>query len=108
MSFLIGTFCRPLKLGSLFIPSVVTIFLLLLSDTSIVISAHSEISIGSIINVKTRVGKEIVVAMKVAAHNFNNSSMNQTLYLHFRDSSGNPLQAAYTGSFFHISDSLEL
>ncbi|WOG89774.1 hypothetical protein DCAR_0209013 [Daucus carota subsp. sativus] len=96
MSFLIGTFSGPLKLGSIFFPSVVTIFLLLLSDTSIIISAHSEISIGSIINVKTRVGKEIVVAMKVAAHNFNNSSMHQTLYLHFRDSSGNPLQAAYT------------
>lgn len=97
MSVLVGTFSMPLKLGSHFFPAVLTIFLLILSNDGIIISAHSEIRIGSIINVKTRVGKEIMVAMKVAANNFNNNSMHQVLHLHFRDSCGNPLRAAYTG-----------
>lgn len=100
MSVLVGIFSMPLKPGSHFFPAVLTIFLLILSDEGIIISAHTEISIGSIINVNTRVGKEIAVAMKVAANNFNNNSMHQILHLHFRNSSGNPLRAAYTGKFF--------
>ncbi|CAK9148178.1 unnamed protein product [Ilex paraguariensis] len=52
-------------------------------------------SIGAIIDDGTRIGKEVKAAMKVAAQKFNNSSLYHKLSLHFRNTGGNPLQAAY-------------
>lgn len=97
MMFLVVTFYTPPKLANFLFLTVLTTFLLILSHHGIILAAHNEtISIGAIINNKTRVGKEIVVAMKIAAHNFNNYSIEQRVSFHFHDPCGNPLQAAYS------------
>lgn len=98
MMFLVVTFYTPPKLATFFFLTVLTTFLLILSHHGIILAAQNEtISIGAILNNKTRVGKEVVVAMKIAAHNFNNYSIHQKVSFHFHNPCGNPLQAAYAG-----------
>ncbi|CAK9148182.1 unnamed protein product [Ilex paraguariensis] len=71
-------------------------FLLIFSNYGTFTSAQTKTtSIGAIIDDDTRIGKEVKAAMKVAAQNFNSSSLYHKLSLHFRNTGGNPLQAAY-------------
>ncbi|XP_057952942.1 glutamate receptor 2.8-like [Malania oleifera] len=52
-------------------------------------------NIGVIVDANSRSGKEETTAMLIAAQNFNkNASNNGKLFLHFRNSSGDPLKAA--------------
>ncbi|CAK9134662.1 unnamed protein product [Ilex paraguariensis] len=73
-------------------------FLLIFSNYGTFTSAQTKTtSIGAVINDDTRIGKQVKAAMKVAAQNFNSSSLYHKLSLHFRNPGGNPLQAAYAG-----------
>lgn len=81
--------------------TVFATLLFILSDHGIIFAARNEsISFGAIVNVKTHVGKELVVAMKLAAQYFNNISTHQNVSVSFRDFNGGPLQAAYAGLVF--------
>ncbi|KAJ1394004.1 Receptor, ligand binding region [Sesbania bispinosa] len=51
------------------------------------------ISIGAIIDVNSRIGKEQQVAMDIAARSYNSTSKNYKLALHFRNSTKDPLRA---------------
>ncbi|CAK9148187.1 unnamed protein product [Ilex paraguariensis] len=79
---------------TIFFPTALISFLLLYNG--IFASAQIETtSIGAIIDHNTRIGKEVHAAIKVAAQNFNSSSVYHRVSLHFRNPGGNPLQAAY-------------
>lgn len=58
---------------------------------------NNVISIGAIIDVDSRVGKEQQVAMEIAALSYNNTSKAYKLSLHFRDSTKDPLSATIVG-----------
>ncbi|KAL1327228.1 hypothetical protein HN51_037299 [Arachis hypogaea] len=51
------------------------------------------ISIGAIIDVNSRIGKEQLVAMDIAAQSYNNTSKTYKLALHFQNPTMNPLKA---------------
>ncbi len=64
------------------------------------------IKIGAIVDVNSRIGKEELTAMKIAAQNFNKDSMNRKVSLYFLDSSRDPQQVASAGecfSFFQLA-----
>ncbi|KAK3039912.1 hypothetical protein RJ639_027747, partial [Escallonia herrerae] len=69
--------------------------LLILSHHGTAIATQKTASIGAIIDTSTRVGKEVKVAMRIAARNFDNSSEHHKVALHFGDPSGDPLQSAF-------------
>lgn len=46
----------------------------------------------------SRKGKEEKTAMEIAISRFNRDSKNLQLFLHFGNSTGEPIQAAFTGS----------
>lgn len=55
------------------------------------------ISIGAIIDVNSRIGKEQQVAMDIAAQIYNNSSKTYKLALYFQDLSKDPFRATTLG-----------
>lgn len=61
-------------------------------------ASNNSFSIGAIIDVDTRVGKEQKTAMMLAVENFNNFSINHKLAIHFREiNDDNPIQAVSSG-----------
>ncbi|KAK3013526.1 hypothetical protein RJ639_010026 [Escallonia herrerae] len=89
--FNVDTTCAILFTRRIFLMN----FLLILSHHGTAIATQKTTSIGAIINTSTRVGKEVKVAMRIAARNFNNSSEHHKVALHFGDPSGDPLQSAF-------------
>lgn len=55
------------------------------------------ISIGAIIDVNSRIGKEQHVAMDLAAQNYNNTSKTYRLALHFQESTKDPFRPTSLG-----------
>ncbi|KAK7400648.1 hypothetical protein VNO78_11887 [Psophocarpus tetragonolobus] len=50
------------------------------------------ISIGAVVDVNTRIGKEQLVAMNLAAHSYNNTSKDYKLSIHFPESTRDPFR----------------
>ena len=63
-------------------------------------------SIGVIVDNSSRIGKEEIVAMKLAIHDFNNKS-NQQLDFHVRDSQSDPVLTLLSGKL-HQSNYLSV
>ena len=55
------------------------------------------VSIGAIINLSSRIGKEEKVAIELAVKNYNNNSKSLKLSLHYNDSRGVALRAISIG-----------
>lgn len=55
------------------------------------------ISVGAIIDVNSRIGKEQQIAMDIAARSYNSTSKTYKLALYFRNSAENPLKAITLG-----------
>ncbi|KAI8567927.1 hypothetical protein RHMOL_Rhmol02G0159100 [Rhododendron molle] len=70
-------------------------FLLVLSHGSFTTAETVTVNIGAVIDVDSRIGKEQKVAMEIAVENFNNTSTQHKLSLHFQAPGRDPLQAAY-------------
>lgn len=102
------------------IPTITILFLLLVIEvkvvTSILQNNSSDIqqSIGAIMDITSRAGKEARVAMEIAIHDFN-TKMKKNLTLFTRNSNGNLVHAiregnyqfiliCYNGSNNHFSD----
>lgn len=55
------------------------------------------ITIGAIIDVNSRIGKEQQVAMEIAAQNYNNTSKTHKVALYFRNPTKEPFRATSLG-----------
>ncbi|KAJ7947053.1 Glutamate receptor [Quillaja saponaria] len=69
-------------------------FLLIIGHGDEATNNDTDISIGAIIDVNSRIGKEQQVAMEIAAQNYNNISTTHKLFLHFKNPGENHLRAA--------------
>ncbi|GMY37684.1 glutamate receptor 2.7-like [Fagus crenata] len=79
----------------LFFPVLVCYFLfILLPHGGQANHKNQVIKIGAIVDVNSRIGKEELTAMKIAAQNFNKDSMSRKVSLYFLDSSRDPQQVA--------------
>lgn len=72
-------------------------FLLVLSHGSFTTAETVTVNIGVVIDADSRIGKEQKVAMEIAVENFNTTSTQHKLSLHFQAAGRDPLQAAYAG-----------
>ncbi|KAJ8761543.1 hypothetical protein K2173_001678 [Erythroxylum novogranatense] len=81
---------------SWFLMCLLIITILLFFSNGIEGSSRSKkvTDIGAIIDINCLSGKEAKTAMKIAVQNFNSGSKRHQLSLHFKHSSGDPLQAA--------------
>ncbi|GAB4827038.1 hypothetical protein Ancab_033919 [Ancistrocladus abbreviatus] len=87
-----------LQLPNFILCIFICLFFLTNGSKSIVAAStdsNASFSIGAIVNVGSRIGREQKTAMEIAVQNFNANSRNQNLSIHFRNSSGDPLQAAF-------------
>lgn len=57
------------------------------------------ISIGAVFDETSRPGKEARVALEIVIHDFNSAGSNQNLQIHYRNSHGKPVRAAFAGKF---------
>ena len=91
----------------LFFPVLVCYFLFILLPHGGQASYKNQvINIGAIVDVNSRIGKEELTAMKIAAQNFKKDSMSRKVSLDFLDSSRDPQQVASAGkcfSFFQLA-----
>ncbi|CAK9177587.1 unnamed protein product [Ilex paraguariensis] len=98
MPFLV-TFGNTVAKPTFFFPTVLIYLLLIFSNYWTFTSAQTETTgIGAIIDDSSRIGKEVKTAMKVAAQNFNSSSVYHKVSLHFHNPEGNPIRALYAGA----------
>ncbi|KAJ4828538.1 hypothetical protein Tsubulata_035962, partial [Turnera subulata] len=74
---------------------LLTLFLIFPIESKAATNTSKVTSIGAIVDVNSRIGKEEKTAMEIAVSNFNNKSRNHKLSLHFQHPGGDPLQAAY-------------
>ncbi|XP_062095851.1 glutamate receptor 2.7-like [Humulus lupulus] len=94
------------------IPSIfhVLLFFLLITAHYGTQAEHEEkiTNVGIIIDLHSRIGKEQQAAMDIAAQNFNHSSNNHKLSLHFQDSTKEPLRAASSAKNMIEENKLEV
>ncbi|KAK9936483.1 hypothetical protein M0R45_013324 [Rubus argutus] len=83
---------KPKKLCLRFPLNIIYLFIIL--SINGVAAQNGSTKVGAIIDVNSRIGKELKAAMEIAAEDFNNHSDSGKLILHFRDSGRNPLVAA--------------
>lgn len=95
MAFMVP--CRHAKCSNFLFRVIKLCFLIMCFFGPAIEASNSDesISIGAIIDVDSRVGKEQKAAMIIAAENFNNISTNHKLKIHFRNTSNNPIQAVF-------------
>ena len=97
--------CPNYKKMDSFLFSFMATILLLPGAASEVGTGHMG-SIGVIVDNSSRIGKEEIVAMKLAIHDFNNKS-NRQLDLHVRDSQSDPVLTLLSGKL-HQSNYLSV
>ncbi|KAL6312407.1 hypothetical protein AAG906_028488 [Vitis piasezkii] len=76
--------------------SLFIVFLLILSHAYIIAADYKPTNIGAIVDASSRKGKEEKTAMEIAISRYNRDSKNLQLFLHFGNSTGEPIQAAFT------------
>ena len=75
--------------------------ILLLSPAAAGVGAGKTGGIGVIVDNSSRIGKEEIVAMRLAIHDFKNRT-NRQLDLHVRDSQSDPVLAVFSGNHHQI------
>lgn len=81
-----------------FLSCLCLVLVLVLFHAFVVTADNKPTNVGAIVDVSSRKGKEEKTAMEIAISRFNKDSKNLQLSLHFGNSTGEPIQSAFTGS----------
>ncbi|CAL5408911.1 unnamed protein product [Camellia sinensis] len=92
-----------------FLAPILTYFLLIFWHHGIITVAQSKSTtrIGAIINVDSRIGKEVITAMEMAVQSSNSISVDHMFSLHYRHPGSNPLQTAHAGDKVQVIIAME-